>query len=105
MFKSVWERIHLKKSEALGSVGKQLFRRGEEALALEYAQKLIGKGYSGGRELKALVQSSRGEFPVAHDTLLDHVHLQRARGGGTREARLSADRFHARLLVWTSLFA
>ena len=54
------EWLRNKKSESLMKKGEEAFAEGEVETALKFCEQMIGRGYSGGWELKALILASQG---------------------------------------------
>ena len=96
------EWLRHKKSESLMKKGEEAFAEGEVETALKFCERMIGRGYSGGWELKALILASRGKPQEAHQTLLEHLHLHRAASEG--KTLRQAELLHVRLLVRAGLF-
>ena len=82
--------------------GEEAFAEGEVETALKFCEQMIGRGYSGGWELKALILASQGKPQEAHQTLLEHLHLHRAASEG--KTLRQAELLHVRLLVRAGLF-
>ena len=99
----MWEKLRLKKSEALMQKGEEAFQRGEIGLAFDLCSQMIDRGYSGGWELKAMICASQGDPDEAYESLMEHFHLLRATSD--QSGRRRAEVLHIRLLVRAGLFS